>query len=149
PVLGVGELLVERRADAVRDPAVGHAVHDVRIDHHAAVVPAHVFPDRGLARVRVDLDQNDVRLEGVAGVDLYTTLGSRQPGAGRHFPDELRLQARLDARGQLVELAVCDLDELVPDQPFLRFALHAHAPVPLFAVPGRAFELVRGGGGDR
>src|SRR5207245_796869 len=83
-------------------PAVGHAVHDVRIDHHAAVVPAHVFPDRGLARVRVDLDQNDVRLEGVAGVDLYTTLRSRQPAAGRHFPDELRLQARLDARGKVL-----------------------------------------------
>ena len=86
----------------VRDPAVGHAVHDVGVDHHPAVVAADVSPDHGLAGVRVDLDQNDVRLEGLAGVDLDAPLRGRQRTAGRHLPDELRLQARLQAGRHLV-----------------------------------------------
>src|SRR5207249_11150072 len=140
------ELFVQRRADAVRDPAVRHAVHDVRVDHHAAVVAADVFPDRGLAGVRVDLHQYDVRLEGVAGVDLYAALGSREGASGRHSPHELRLQPRLQGGRQLVELPVRDFDELVPVQPFLLCTLQAHAAVPVFEVPGRAFEVVRGDG---
>ena len=51
-VLGVGELLVQRGADAVGDAAVGHAVHDVRVDHHAAVVAADVALQRRLAPCR-------------------------------------------------------------------------------------------------
>src|SRR6476646_9064132 len=45
----VGELLVERGADAVGDPAHGHAAYDLRIDHGAAVVTDEVALDLGLA----------------------------------------------------------------------------------------------------
>ena len=34
----VGELLVKRRADTVRDTAHGHAPYNLRVDHGAAVV---------------------------------------------------------------------------------------------------------------
>src|SRR6266498_3869887 len=146
PILGVGELLVERRADAVGDAAVGHAVDDVRIDHHAAVVAADVFADRGLRRVRVDLDEHDVRLERVAGIDLYTTLWSRESPARRHFPDELRLKARLHAGGKLVELAVRDLDQLVPGEFLRGRAFYPDAAVAVFEVLGRALEIVSGDG---
>src|SRR5713101_2844055 len=148
-VLGVGELLVERRADAVGDSAVGHAVDDVRIDHHAAVVAADVFRELGFRRVRIDLDQDDVRLEGVAGVHLYTTLRRRQSAAGRHFPDELRLEARLDPRRQHVELAVGDLDQLVPGEFLRGRAYYVHVAVAVFEIFGRALEVVRGDGDER
>src|SRR5712691_5217166 len=144
PILGVGELFVERRADAVRDAAESHAVDDIRVDHHAAVVAAGVFADRGLRRVRVDLDQYDVRLEGVAGVHLYATLRRRQLPAGRHFPDELRLEARLQAGRQLVELAVRDLDQLVPGEFPRGRAFYAYAAVAVFEILRRALEIVRG-----
>jgi len=50
-VLVIGELLVERGPDAMGDAAHGHAAHDLRIDHRAAVVADEVAPDPlGLAQ---------------------------------------------------------------------------------------------------
>src|SRR5262249_25834392 len=67
----IGELLVERGADAVGDAAHGHAAHDLRVDHGAAVVADDVAPDLGLAEIRIDGQQQQMKLEGEAGIHLH------------------------------------------------------------------------------
>src|ERR1019366_4838196 len=54
-VVAIGELLVQRRAYAVRDAAIGHAVHDVRTDHYATVVAADIAHELVLAGRGIDL----------------------------------------------------------------------------------------------
>src|ERR1039458_2553115 len=84
-VVAVGELLIQRRADAVRDAAIGHAVHVVRTDHHAAIVAADIAHELRLTGCRIDLDQHHVRLERETRVHLDAPVGRRQsaPADGR------------------------------------------------------------------
>ena len=114
------ELLQQRRADAVRDAAVGHAVNDVGADHRAAVVATDVAVQRHLARRRVDAGEHDMRLEGMAGVHLDAAVFGRQIAPGGHFPDKFFLQSRLHACGQAVVVAVRDLDQGGPVESALR-----------------------------
>src|SRR4029079_7203977 len=81
----VSELLVERSADAVGDPAHGHAAYNLRIDHRAAVVTDEVALDLGLAEIGVDRDQKEMELEREARVHLYAAVGGRQLSPGRHL----------------------------------------------------------------
>ena len=113
-VVVVGENLIERGADAVRDAAIDHAVDDVGIDHRAAVMADEIFQYLDLTGLPVDLDQRDVGLEGIAGIHPHPPVGVGQLAALGDFPDVARLQAGLHAKGHLVIFAMGDLHQLIP-----------------------------------
>ena len=60
-VLVVGDLLVQRRGEAHRQPAVDLPVDDHRVDDVAAVVDRHEAADLDLPGALVDVDDADVR----------------------------------------------------------------------------------------
>ena len=120
PLVVVGELLVQRRTDAVGNAAHGHAAHDLRIDHGAAIVADEVAPDLGLAEIGIDRNENEMKLEGEAGIHLHAAVGRRQLAAGRHHHHVAEGEPRLGVGRQAVEIAVGDGDEFGPAAPGLR-----------------------------
>src|SRR5262249_24858582 len=122
----IGELLVERGADAVGDAAHGHAAHDLRVDHGAAVVADDVAPDLGLAEIRIDGQQQQMKLEGEAGIHLHPAVRGRQRAAGRYLQHLGEGEPGLGAGRQAVEVAVGDGDQLGEAAPGLRCSTVEH-----------------------
>ena len=119
-------------------------MHDVRVDHHAAVVAAHILLDLGAAGIGIEFDVNNVRLEGVTRIHVHFTIGVGQATARGHLPHEFRLQARLHARRHLVKLAVRDGGDLVPRQAFVGLAAHGYITVFVDGGFDAAIEIVCG-----
>ena len=113
-VVVIGEFLVERRADAVRDAAHGHAAHDLRIDLRAAVVAKAIAHDLRLAEIGIDADQQQMELEREAGIHLHAPVLVRQHTAGRHLIDVLDREPRLEAVRHAVIVAMRNVDEIGP-----------------------------------
>ena len=101
----VHALLVQRRGDALRDPAVHLAVDDQRVDHRADVVDRDVADEPRVAGLGVDLDDRRVRAAGPREVRrvvrrrrLETRLhpvrqvvrGERRPGGRRRWSSPCR-----------------------------------------------------------
>ena len=75
----------------MRDAAVGHAVHDVRRDHDAAIVAADVLTEYRRCGIAVDFYIDDMRFERIARIDLYGPICGGQRATGWHLPYKLRL----------------------------------------------------------
>ena len=73
------EFLVERGTDAVGDAANGHAAHDLRIDHGAAVMADEIAPDLGLAEVGVDRHQQEMNPKAKQGYICTRPSGVGSP----------------------------------------------------------------------
>ena len=80
-LLGVDDLLVERRGDALGDAAAHLALHDRRVDHHAAVLHDDVALDRHAARLGVDLHHGAVRGVGERARAGRSAAARRGPGS--------------------------------------------------------------------
>ena len=83
PVLVVGQRLVQRAADALRDPAVHLAADDHRVDQRPAVVHHAVPVDGDLAGVRIDLDDRGVHAGGEGGPRRRVVVAGLQARARR------------------------------------------------------------------
>ncbi len=110
----IGEFLIQRRADAVRDAAHGHAAHDLRIDHGAAIVPDPVAQDFRRAEIGIDGEQDQMKLEREAGIHLHAPVRRRQRAAGRHLHHVAHCQAGLEPVRHAVIIAEGDLHQVAP-----------------------------------
>ena len=90
PLLVVGNLFIERRADALRDAALHLPVDDHRVDHGAAVLGHHVVEQLGHAALGVDRDDDRVR-----------AIGEDAAGIGRLIAGN-GLEQRVHAGRQLI-----------------------------------------------
>ena len=128
----VGNVLHQRRADAVGRGAVHLAFDDHGIDHRAAVIHDGIVQDPGLVGVGVDLDHGDVQLQGVGeGEVTYLLLHVRHlerrhvyvPGVQGQIAQVIRQAGavRIDEVGQhpvverLISAAHTDLRAHVAD----------------------------------
>ena len=111
----IGELLVQRRADAVGDAAHGHAAHDLRIDHGAAVVADDVAHDLGPAEIGVDRDQNrdGIRTTKQGYICTRPSAVGSVPPVGTCI-DGLERESRLHACRHAVDSCGTRSDQLVP-----------------------------------
>ena len=76
-MLVVGDFLVERGADALRDAALHLAVDDHRIDHRAAVLRHDIVEDLDDAGVGLDRDDDGVGAVGKHAAGLRRLVGAR------------------------------------------------------------------------
>ena len=127
-VLVVDALLVERRRDALRDPAVHLPVDDQRVDDRADVVDRDVADEPRVARLGVDLDDRRV--------------GAARPREVRRVVGRRRLEARLHPVGEVVRRERGPGGRL-HGHLLVGRALDAEGAVRVLEVVGRDLELVR------
>ena len=99
PIIGIGEFLVERDADAPAEGPFDLAPRQQRVQELAVVVHGDVLVDAHLAGIAVDLDAAEIEHEpvGQGGVDLVGRVGRLQ---FRRRPHPGFAHAGLHARGQ-------------------------------------------------
>ncbi len=94
-------LLVERRADALRQPAKNLAVDDHRIDQHATVLDDYVIENLHVAEVGVDCDRHGMgRVAECAAVALWFVAAGRFEASG------------IDIAGQILRTAIPGVGDL-------------------------------------
>ena len=95
----VGQLFVQRSADALRHAANDLALDDQRIDQRSGIAHDGVLEDFDLERVAIDLDDGDVQPAGESRAGRQEVVRGLQPG--RHAI--WQRPARRGGRGELSE----------------------------------------------
>src|SRR5207248_8326547 len=125
----VHELLQQRTADTLGEPAVEHAAHDTGVHSHAAVVDHGVFENVDLARAAIDLDHAQVNGSRGGDAVVRTALLIRQLVVGWRVPDVGCLRIAIHSLRQPVRTRQHEHDDLQQRYGFLGSAAHSQMSV--------------------